>query len=350
MDFLQAEIERKAKQLKQNEVTADKKYFRRGDLERQKADEYKRKQEEKISARLGKHGREEDEGKSSDIFAKKRKNSEDEAAALNLLPKDEVVRRLRERGEPIRLFGESDQEAAKRLKLLEMLAPDINKGLRNDFREAMEQVDQDYLDDMLQQQQGTSSQDADQENIKVKNDGTTFENIQEMAEKFAKGDKGFDQEVIYKFLKFLMDVWATDLNERSQEIKRSIEGKMAMATHRQTERYLKPLLRKLKAKATPSDILDFLIEIVGALLEREYVKANDSYLQMAIGNAPWPIGVTMVGIHARTGREKIFAQHVAHVLNDETQRKYIQALKRLMTFCQKKFEADPSKSVEYHAV
>jgi pre-mRNA-splicing factor 18 len=45
---------------------------------------------------------------------------------------------------------------------------------------------------------------------------------------------------------------------------------------------------------------------------------------MAIGNAPWPIGVTMVGIHARTGREKIFSQQIAHVLNDETQRKYIQ--------------------------
>jgi hypothetical protein len=44
-----------------------------------------------------------------------------------------------------------------------------------------------------------------------------------MAEKFAKGDKGFDQEVIYKFLKFLMDVWATDLNDRSQEVQRSIE-------------------------------------------------------------------------------------------------------------------------------
>ncbi|CAB4020486.1 pre-mRNA-splicing factor 18 isoform X2, partial [Paramuricea clavata] len=69
-----------------------------------------------------------------------------------------------------------------------------------------------------------------------------------------------------------MDLWATDLNDRPQEVERSIEGKMAMATHRQTERYLKPLLRKLKAKATPSDILDFLIEIVGALLEREYVK------------------------------------------------------------------------------
>ena len=85
---------------------------------------------------------------------------------------------------------------------------------------------------------------------------------------------------------------------------------------------------------------------------------------MSIGNAPWPIGVTMVGIHARTGREKIFSQSIAHVLNDETQRKYIQviiiiaiiivnisplsqAVKRLMTFCQNKYPTDPSKSVEY---
>ena len=73
-----------------------------------------------------------------------------------------------------------------------------------------------------------------------------------------------------------------------------------------------------------ADILSFLADICGNLLEREYVKANKIYLQMAIGNAPWPIGVTMVGIHARTGREKIFAQQIAHVLNDETQRKYIQ--------------------------
>ena len=57
---------------------------------------------------------------------------------------------------------------------------------------------------------------------------------------------------------------------------------------------------------------------------QHFIQANDAYLQMAIGNAPWPIGVTMVGIHARTGREKIFSKHVAHVLNDETQRKYIQ--------------------------
>lgn len=71
---------------------------------------------------------------------------------------------------------------------------------------------------------------------------------------------------------------------------------------------------------------------------------------MAIGNAPWPLGVTMVGIHARTGREKIFSQQIAHVLNDETQRKFIQGLKRLMTACQRLYPTDPSKTLEYNAI
>jgi pre-mRNA-splicing factor 18 len=82
------------------------------------------------------------------------------------------------------------------------------------------------------------------------------------------------------------------------------------------------------------------------------------------------MGVTMVGIHERAGREKIFSQHTARmcavpcccplssfphstavcvlrcptdVLNDENQRKYIQAMKRLMTYCQHKFPTVPSK-------
>lgn len=72
----------------------------------------------------------------------------------------------------------------------------------------------------------------------------------------------------------------------------------------------------------PSNAISHFAKCVCAV----FLQANDAYLQMAIGNAPWPIGVTMVGIHARTGREKIFSKHVAHVLNDETQRKYIQVM------------------------
>jgi pre-mRNA-splicing factor 18 len=95
----------------------------------------------------------------------------------------------------------------------------------------------------------------------------------------------------------------------------------------------------------PKDILDPVNQICCFLQEREYVKANDHYLQMSIGNAPWPMGVTMVGIHERSAREKIFTNQVAHVLNDETQRKYIQAVKRIMTWAQRKYPNDPSKCV-----
>lgn len=37
-------------------------------------------------------------------------------------------------------------------------------------------------------------------------------------------------------------------------------------------------------------------EIVHYMQKRQYSRANDSYLRLSIGNAPWPIGVTMVGL------------------------------------------------------
>lgn len=82
-------------------------------------------------------------------------------------------------------------------------------------------------------------------------------------------------------------------------------------------------------------------------LQRDYIMCNEAYMEMAIGNAPWPIGVTNAGIHARPARENIFSKHVAHVLNDETQRKYIQGLKRLMTKCQQYYPTDPSRSIDF---
>lgn len=47
---------------------------------------------------------------------------------------------------------------------------------------------------------------------------------------------------------FLLGVWAKDLNSREDHIKRSVQGKLASATQKQTESYLKPLFRKLRKK------------------------------------------------------------------------------------------------------
>ena len=71
-------------------------------------------------------------------------------------------------------------------------------------------------------------------------------------------------------------------------------------------------------------------------------------MRLAIGNSPWPIGVTMVGIHERGGREKINESKTAHVMNDESQRKYITSVKRIMTFCQNAYPSLPSKMLSYN--
>ena len=71
--------------------------------------------------------------------------------------------------------------------------------------------------------------------------------------------------------------------------------------------------------------------------------AGDAYIRMAIGNAAWPIGVTAVGLHMRAAREKVGEGKQAHVMNDESQRKYITTLKRLVSFAQRKYPSDPSR-------
>ena len=99
---------------------------------------------------------------------------------------------------------------------------------------------------------------------------------------------------------------------------------MEATTYTQSRIYLKPLLRMLKKQTLTDDIRDSLVQMVKETLQRNYIASHERYMEMAIGNAPWPIGVTNAGIHARPGRERIFSKHVAHVLNDESQRKYIQ--------------------------
>lgn len=50
-----------------------------------------------------------------------------DSSSEHLLSRQEVIRRLRERTEPILLFGESEIEAFKRLRKCEILEPEVNK-------------------------------------------------------------------------------------------------------------------------------------------------------------------------------------------------------------------------------
>lgn len=126
---------------------------------------------------------------------------------------------------------------------------------------------------------------------------------------------------------------------------------------RQTVSYCKPLLNKLRGdNGLPEKLFQKLATLIMNIQQHKYREANAVYIKMSIGNAAWPVGVTAVGIHARSARERITGENneasgvdVAHILDDDDTRQWIIAIKRFITFAEahlkdKSFEGADSKS------
>ncbi|KAI0048978.1 Prp18-domain-containing protein [Auriscalpium vulgare] len=355
MDALKAEIAVKRKALDDGPVRQQK-YVRRGDLERLKEEEERKARDE---AKRLKEEKERKEGDERAATAAAKKAAARSSTSVNASPQpgssrpshspapeaeaasvqgilnisnEETIRRLRAKGQPIRLFGEADKDRRLRLRALELIEEKDHERLggQNDFRKALEDVE------IAERGLKDRNSSATEVKGKKKSDlGIEEGAILDLSLVKTNPDKLYP--IIYSALKRALKEWGESLGERPEAVKRSTQGKLAAATQVQSAEYLKPLFKILRSRSLPADVLARLSEIVHYMQKRQYQRANDSYLRLSIGNAPWPIGVTMVGIHERSAREKISSDQVAHVLNDEVSRKYIQSLKRLLTFSQTKY-------------
>ena len=309
---------------------------------------------------------------------------------LSKLSEPQVKSRLRCLGHPITLFGENALDRVRRLAQVE------KKHLSNfeddEFRsnssssqsrgrqallsrqsKAVQQEEEDFDEDDRNEiselqvgagngQMTSSSSSSSSSRVAVGNDndndsdGEDMDDDQEKAEHRTAGDtnyqRGFTadgkriqfskmpnltpEKVVYKYFRSLLKEWEWDLNARDDAEKMTARGKMETKTQKQCKDYIRPLFKMCKRRHVEKDILDKLFEMVQFCDDGNFRAAHDKYLQTAIGNAAWPIGLTMVGIHERSGREKISTSKVAHVMNNELQRKYLTTVKRLMTYAQKK--------------
>ncbi|KAI6104795.1 Prp18 domain-containing protein [Pisolithus thermaeus] len=315
MEALKAEIAVKRKTVEAVSSSRPTKYMRRGDIERLKEEEERRARDAK-----------EHTAKSVTPFQESRVSESPRPESSFNISNEETVRRLRAKGQPIRLFGESDKDRRLRLRALELLEEKDHERQcgQNDFKKALEDVE-------------NVERELRNKN-KEKRRGDTEVGVIDLD--LVKTDPDKLYPLIYYALKRTLKEWEESMDERPEHVKRSTQGKLAAAIQVQSAEYLKPLFKTLRSRSLPSDMLVRIAEIVHYMQKRQYQKANDSYLRLSIGNAPWPIGVTMVGIHERSAREKISTDQVAHVLNDEVSRKYIQSLKRLLTFSQTKYPPD----------
>ena len=137
------------------------------------------------------------------------------------------------------------------------------------------------------------------------------------------------------YFNLLFTEWAHTLAARPLAVKTTSQGIQAASTMQSSLTSLHPLVQKLESNTLSDSILAPLLEIVCAVQERRYVDANDGYLRLSIGKAAWPIGVTMVGIHERSAREKLHESDVqGHIMSDEVTRKFLQGIKRCLSFAQ----------------
>ncbi|ORZ00174.1 Prp18 domain-domain-containing protein [Syncephalastrum racemosum] len=341
MDALQAainaEMSKKRKTLETVSSGQKKKYVSRAELERIREEEYRKQEEERIAKeneRKAKKREEEEKLRLKDKVPEKQSDSreqseeKEEVEAFNI-SREEVIRRLRAKGQPIRLFAETDKQCKIRLRALELMEEQTDEGQRNDFMRQLEEMEEGMRLEVLKK--------GGNETATAKKPKKQALQVEPINLKLIKEDRDKLCLQIYAYLVHTMEEWEEFMAARPQEEKQTTQGKRQAVLQKQTSEYIKPLLRQLKKRTLEADILMRVAEITHHMQDRRYRDAQDSYLQLSIGNAPWPIGVTMVGIHERSAREKIFSSQVAHVLNDETSRKWIQSVKRLMTFAQSKY-------------
>ncbi|KAK9845235.1 hypothetical protein WJX81_000654 [Elliptochloris bilobata] len=240
------------------------------------------------------------------------------------LPREEVIRRLRLLGQPITLFGEEDAARAARLRRVQ-----------EDYQAQDEHAGGQQGNMMLALQRGElgrkkvgsagASAAAACEKDKVEHrgdaDAETGANVAEDGEPEDETTAAFmraaealkekrEEEAmcvedrIYKYLMRWFAEWGRDLDTRPDDVKASQSGHQMDLVYAQTEQYMKPLWKDLRRRDMPPKLVAGLYMIFQAVQQRNYLQAYDIYVRLAIGKSPWPIGVTSVGIHERSARDR----------------------------------------------
>ncbi|KAG6418737.1 hypothetical protein SASPL_120941 [Salvia splendens] len=380
MDILKQELLKKRQSLEQD--VGGKKFFKRSEIEQKRLQRLREeeKQESEAKALLKKQLQQDHQSKdtkssssdpNSNTDTSKSKPESSSSKSLveeqnidNLnLPKQEVIRRLRFLKQPVTLFGEDDEARLDRLKYvlkagLFEVDDDMTEGQTNDFLRDIVELKKRQKSGIVSDRKRKSREDRGEDedggdgDKDLSGDGASsgVDHDKDIKRMKANFEELCDEDKILVFFKKLLNEWNQELDEMSETEKRTAKGKSMVATFKQCARYLSPLFKFCRKKVLPDDIRQALMIVVKCCMKRDYLAAMDHYIKMAIGNAPWPIGVTMVGIHERSAREKIYTNSVAHIMNDETTRKYLQSIKRLMTFAQRRYPTMPSKAVEFNSL
>lgn len=105
----------------------------------------------------------------------------------------------------------------------------------------------------------------------------------------------------------------------------------------ETKMWLVPLLVSLKRNRLEPGAGITLSTLLNNLQAGELNAATENYVKLSVGNVAWPIGVQSVSIHQRNSQSHLNGEYngVSNIMKDEKTRKWILAIKRLISFVSK---------------
>ena len=156
----------------------------------------------------------------------------------------------------------------------------------------------------------------------------------------------YKSEELFNWINIVLEDWEQYIMENinNKRIKANVVSK-ELEKYKQCSQNIRPLLTALQERNLNQVILDKLFKVMVFAENRDLLNANDRYIDLSIGNAAWPMGLTMVGIHQRTGKSSVAPSQVAYILNDEATKKYLQSIRRILSFLQIRYNISPSQSV-----
>eukprot|EP01083_Nonionella_stella_P027208 74890_1 len=98
---------------------------------------------------------------------------------------------------------------------------------------------------------------------------------------------------------------------------------------------LDPFFDMLNDKSMNKEVLGHIVTMISQWEAKDYRSANNSYMRLAIGNAAWPIGGVHLGVEQLKVRQVL--PSAKHFMDDETQRKYLRSLKRVLTYVEERY-------------
>lgn len=291
MDLLKQEILKKRQSLAED--AGGKRFFKRSEIQQKEIQKLREQEKRELEAKSQRHLTPSDAAastapttSSSSANASKTVNSNstasksltDEQNIDNLvLPKQEVIRRLRFLKQPITLFGEDDDARLDRLKYvlkagLFEVDSDMTEGQTNDFLRDIAELRKRQKTGILSERKRKKTddgagEDGDGEEDLSGDGGSSGVDVDKDLKRMkANFEELCEEDKILVFFKKLLNEWNQELDEMAESEKRTAKGKSMVATFKQCARYLNPLFKFCRKKVNSLPLLSFIIIIAFSLM------------------------------------------------------------------------------------